>query len=347
MIRLGEKASLPVTVYNGHYQMGKALYALGKLEEARKILSAVIKPGYRATDRFLIRSTYFLALTYEALGESERASGLLDTMVAHLLDDSNSFSLAMVKAFQAELALRQGRQADAEAWLATFTPSPAPRGDVSSNDELTAAWILLSKGTPVALKEAGSQIAELTVYFEKIHNTRFLIEALALRALVYEAQEKMARANTCLEQAIAMAHPRGFIRLFVDMGPAMSRLLNRLALGEEALGYVGKIQAAFRGSLPAVAGASTPDALDVTRALETSALLDPMTKREQEILALLAMKLTNQEIASRLYISTGTVKRHTNSLYSKLGVHGRRDAVAKATGLGILERTHQPITIKE
>jgi len=44
----------------------------------------------------------------------------------------------------------------------------------------------------------------------------------------------------------------------------------------------------------------------------------------------------NKEIADQLFISSGTVKRHTNTIYSKLGVHGRREAVAKATGLGII-----------
>ncbi len=196
MIRLGEKESLPVTVYNGHYHMGKALYSLGELEKAHEILSAVVKPGYRASNRFLIRATYFLSLTCESLGQSDRASSLLDSMVAHLLDDGNSFSLAMVKVFQAELAVRQGRLADAESWLASFEPSPTPRGDVSSNDELAAIKILFHKGTPTALKTADERLTELKSYFENIHNTRFLIETLALKALVDQARDQLSDAET-------------------------------------------------------------------------------------------------------------------------------------------------------
>jgi LuxR family maltose regulon positive regulatory protein len=337
MIRLGEKESLPVTVYNGHYHMGKALYSLGELEQAQKVLSAVIKPGYRATNRFLIRATYFLSLTCESLGQSDRAAGLLETMIAHLLDDSNSFSLAMVKAFQAELALRQDRLADAESWLVTFEPSPTPRGDVSSNDELTATKILFHKGTPAALKNAAEQLDELKAYFENIHNTRFLIETLALQALVFEAQDEPSLAETSLEQAIALAHPRGFIRLFVDLGPEMSRLLNRLKLAEETLRYVGKIQAAFRSPTSQPDGPGTTDAFGVTPVANAPGLLDPLTKREQEILGLLSSHLTAKDIAAQLYISVKTVRRHTENIYGKLGVHGRSEAVAKATGLGILQ----------
>ncbi len=336
LIRLGEKESLPICIYNGHYHMGKALYSLGELEQARKVLSAVVKPGYRATDRFLIQATYFLSLTYQSLGQPDRASNLLDIMVEHLLDDSNSFSLSMVRAFQAELALRPGRLADAESWLAAFEPSPMPRGDVSSNDELTAVKILVNKSTPTSLKKAAGQVKKLRAYFERIHNTRFLIETLALQAMIYQAQGNATPAKASLQQAVNLALPCGFIRLFVDLGPELSRLLNRLELDEETLLYVGKIQAAFR--TPALRAGKPSGATDpaAAKASDGRQLIDPLTKREQEVLGLLSHDLTNMEIANRLFISTGTVKRHTNSIYSKLAVHGRREAVVKATGLGIL-----------
>ncbi len=337
LIRLGEKESLPVTVDNGHYHVGKALYALGELEEAEKVLSAVIKPGCRTTNRFLIRTTYFLSLTYEALGQSDRATSLLDKMVEHLLDDNNSFSLSMVKAFQAELALRQDRLADAEAWLGTFEPSPFPRGEVSSNDELTAIKILMRRGTPAALRDASEELTELKSYFERIHNTRFLIETLALQGMVYQAQDNTSLAVASLQQAVTLAIPCGFIRLFVDLGPEMSRLLNRLKLNEEALCYVGKIQAAFRDYSSRVGEASTASTIAATSVVNSSGLLDPFTKREQEVLGLLSSHLTAKEIADNLYISVKTVRRHTDNIYSKLGVHGRGEAVAKAIGLEILQ----------
>jgi LuxR family maltose regulon positive regulatory protein len=50
----------------------------------------------------------------------------------------------------------------------------------------------------------------------------------------------------------------------------------------------------------------------------------------------MAQRLTNQEIAAQLVISVGTVKQHTHHIYQKLNVKGRRQAVAKATELGIL-----------
>ena len=77
--------------------------------------------------------------------------------------------------------------------------------------------------------------------------------------------------------------------------------------------------------------ATTPSA-----ALNPPVLAEPLTTRELDVLNLLREPLSNKEIASKLYLSPSTVKRHTINLYGKLGVHSRREAVAAATNLGIL-----------
>ncbi len=64
-------------------------------------------------------------------------------------------------------------------------------------------------------------------------------------------------------------------------------------------------------------------------------LVEPLTDREREILVLIAQRLTAKEIAQALVISPLTVKRHASNIYSKLQVNGRREAVAKATRLGL------------
>jgi DNA-binding NarL/FixJ family response regulator len=68
----------------------------------------------------------------------------------------------------------------------------------------------------------------------------------------------------------------------------------------------------------------------------SDALIVALTPRESEVLALLAQRLSNSEIANRLFISPKTVRRHTENIYNKLSVHDRREAVAKGLGLGIL-----------
>jgi LuxR family maltose regulon positive regulatory protein len=65
-------------------------------------------------------------------------------------------------------------------------------------------------------------------------------------------------------------------------------------------------------------------------------LVEPLSEREIEVLQLISEGLSNREIAQKLFLSVSTVKVHTYNTYSKLGVHSRTQAVAKARALGIL-----------
>jgi LuxR family maltose regulon positive regulatory protein len=149
--------------------------------------------------------------------------------------------------------------------------------------------------------------------------------------MLHEALGSRESADADLLQALRLAQPSRFIRLFVDLGPRLGTLLNRVQVDEEGLAYVGEILAAFQKSLTTrpVTGQDVP-------ANGEQPLIEPLSQREREILTLLAERLSNKEIADKLHISTATVKRHAANIYQKLGVHGRRHAVAKANGLGIL-----------
>jgi LuxR family maltose regulon positive regulatory protein len=106
----------------------------------------------------------------------------------------------------------------------------------------------------------------------------------------------------------------------------MQGLLARARDRAPHAGFVERLLAAFS---PARAIAE-----DVLGALP--AVIEALTEREHEVLALIADGLTNREIGQRLYIAAGTVKAHTSSIYSKLDVHSRTQAVARAQALGIL-----------
>ena len=201
--------------------------------------------------------------------------------------------------------------------------------------ELTKGKVLLHQGTESALEQEDKLLTRLHRFFESIHNTRFLIEVLALQAFLHDALGNEPEALERLERAISLAQPGGFIRLFVDLGQGLAKLLHRLKLDEEGLRYVGQILAAFKSDGPAKSG-HTSEAIRENQIGSGQTLLEPLTKRELEIIGLLARHLTNQEIADTLFISVATVKSHTKNIYGKLGVNSRREAVAKTTGLSVL-----------
>jgi LuxR family maltose regulon positive regulatory protein len=89
-------------------------------------------------------------------------------------------------------------------------------------------------------------------------------------------------------------------------------------------------------AFPSAAGQGPDRLISTPSSPSQAAMIEPLTLREQEILELLAQRLSAKEIAQRLFISDRTVKRHVANIYDKLGVHNRREAVALALALGIL-----------
>jgi LuxR family maltose regulon positive regulatory protein len=199
---------------------------------------------------------------------------------------------------------------------------------------LTLVKVRLAQDTPASRGQAAGLLSRLRTFFASIHNSRFLIEALALQALLSAAKGDQAAARTALQQAITLAEPGRFIRLFVDLGPSMARLLDQLGHQGVAAGYVNQILAAFADQKEGRRKTKT-EPLSLAPGAPPS-LLEPLTPREMDVLALLGQHLTNKEIAEALVISPGTVKTHTLNIYRKLDVHRRQQAVARAKGLNIL-----------
>jgi LuxR family maltose regulon positive regulatory protein len=134
-----------------------------------------------------------------------------------------------------------------------------------------------------------------------------------------------------LRQALELAQPGGYIRLFVDLGPQLAKLLTASQQTGGDLGYTDQILRAFAASAPAAPPRETP-----VYPMEHSELVEPLSERERDVLSLQAQRMTDKEIAKALTISPLTVKRHATNIYGKLQVSGRREAVAKAIRLGLL-----------
>ena len=127
------------------------------------------------------------------------------------------------------------------------------------------------------------------------------------------------------------------IRLFPDMGERMRALLQTVRIRSGTDSFLDELMASFTMGAPSSSAGHAPRSQDQPREYLIETLL---TNRELDVLVLLAERLSNKEIARRLVISPATVKRHTLSLYTKLDVAGRREAVARARDLGILPVSH-------
>lgn len=150
-----------------------------------------------------------------------------------------------------------------------------------------------------------------------------------LEAQWRQRQGQPSQTLASLRLALALAEPGGYLRPFLDEGPAVAELLHRLVQQEPNNDYAQK---ALAGFTPTAAHRLTAAPLVPSPAL----LYEPLSDRECEVLHLLAADLTYEAIAETLIISLNTVRTHTHHLYSKLNVNRRSQAIARARELGLL-----------
>ena len=160
-----------------------------------------------------------------------------------------------------------------------------------------------------------------------------VIEVRALQALALAARGDEPTALTALAEALRLACPEGYVRVFVDEGEPMAALLGRLVSAQRAE------QAAAGVPLECLAGLLRAfDGRQETSRLgrNVPGLVEPLTGREREVLGLLAAGSSNQRIAEELVVTLDTVKKHVSHVLDKLGAANRTEAVARARQLGLI-----------
>jgi LuxR family maltose regulon positive regulatory protein len=160
------------------------------------------------------------------------------------------------------------------------------------------------------------------------------VQVLAIRALLLQALGRTREALQALKGSLEVAEATGRVTVFLEHGLPMYKLLKEAARRNVVVDHTRRIMAAFemRGRT------GTPDhqRLPLQAASREALLIESLSEREQEVLRLLATTLSGPEIADRLAISISTFRSHTKSIYGKLDVHSRLDAVARAQALHLL-----------
>ena len=262
----------------------------------------------------------------EAMGEAARAAPGPD--VASVINP--------VPAHAARLQLAQGDVAAAVRFIheRELDPDDELRYPHELN-YLVLARVLIAEDRPgqaVALLE---RLLDAAVSQDRAGS---VIEIQALRALALAASGQETTAVTCLAEAISLACPQGYVRVFADEGAPMNALLARLIATQKSdepaarpvpLGCLAQLLRAL-GEQPAATAAQQGTAAAV------AGLVDPLTPRELEILALVAAGTSNPRIAEDLVVTLDTVKKHVSHVLGKLGAANRTEAVNRARQLGLI-----------
>lgn len=324
-----------------YFGVGNVLCEWNRLEDAERHLLQGMEwaRGTMMDAETLTLGSTALARVYTAQGRHDEAARLLDDF-AHLaqLRAFVPHLLARIHAERARVAWLGGDLETALGWAETVD---LPRGDElcypgeSTFLVLAEVRIARYRGDP-----AHASLAELLLLLERMRadaeeklRWHSVLEILVLQALAASVQGKRAQAIITLKRALRLAEPEGYIRVFADGGAAMSTLLRQVQREGILSNYVSRLLAACdagRGahSQPPASGHAPP--------------VEPLTTREREVLWLLMEGTSNRQIAQRLVLSLGTVKKYLYTIYGKLGVENRTQAVIRARALKLWENPPPP-----
>ena len=243
---------------------------------------------------------------------------------------------------QVKLWLAQEDLQAATRWAASLEQRFGPHDPFRFENEvihIAQARVLIALNKP---DEAISLLSRLEEIARSAQRMGRVIEILLLEALAMQQKGDSERAMLTLTNCLTLAGPEGYVRVFLDEGQPIQMLLDQwlaragassAPLWDYAIRLLSQFDAEPQMIMAMRVKASSVGDRSISSA---QALVEPLSKRELEVLHLMALGRTNQEIARQLIIAPGTVKAHTASIYRKLDVANRTEAVVLARQLGIL-----------
>jgi ATP/maltotriose-dependent transcriptional regulator MalT len=316
-----------------YFGLGDVLREWNNLDESEEYLmqGMDLVKGTLTVDAVLVLLGYTaLARLQQARGEHSLALATLSAFTQ--LGLQRHFFPPLVAhgaAVQAQVELARGNLAEALRWADASGLSTAD-DDLSylhEREYLTLARVRIAQGRedPAGpfLQDALHLLHRLLQDAEAKARMGSALEMLVLRSLAFHAQNDRTQALSTLERALLLAGPEGYVHLFADEGAPMLALLRLAHARGMTPEYVTTLLAAT-------------DEHSEARVLRSPSLVEPLTEREGEVLQLLAAGASNREIARRLVLSLGTVKKHVSNICGKLDVQSRTQAIARARALHLL-----------
>lgn len=308
--------------------LGLVAYESSELAEAARHYGVLTSNKYRVSYPAYMGGVIGMAFVSAAQGAFLEAASFVQEALAFAEEAGGVFLRNQALGCATRVALARGdTQAALASALAIVPDMHLGLSMALETPRLSQVHALIAAGHE-HLAQAETALASCRAEVTALHNTRLLVAVLALESLLHDARGCRTAALATLRRAVELGAPRGFVRTFLDCGPAMLELLKLLARNGVAPVYLARMAEAnaIAPSLPTL----------VPPAISRTPTYAALTQRETEVLTLLAERWSNQEIATKLVVTVNTVRKHTSTIYDKLGVGSRRDAVAAGRALGLL-----------
>ncbi|MAT99045.1 MAG: hypothetical protein CL608_18015 [Anaerolineaceae bacterium] len=295
--------------------LGELVYQANELAEAEQLIAqgmALIEPfKLMGAD---ISGQLALATLRQAQGAQAEARQIIQAVRQRIRQARFDAYEPLLAAVEAELLLRQGVIEPVERWAETAVPNLDHVSYYQRELNLVVlARLRLAQNRPEAALDF---LAELEAAVQQAGRWLVQLSVSLLQAQAHQALGQVGAAEAALATAVRLAAPENYRRLFLNEGEAVAALLP--AVRDVAPAFVAALLA------------------DFGRDEAVQQLVEPLSERELEVLQLVADGRSNREIAEQLFVTVGTVKKHLNNIYGKLGVARRTEAVAQANALQLL-----------
>lgn len=348
----------------------KVAYQRNSLPEAERLTKEGIELLQRGEITAQNPDAYaLLALICQTRGDIEGANVAIQTALQRAFDSQIPQTISLVSAYQARIWLAQHDYLRAFPWADKYRATAKPDYLRDFEDLTLVRSLLVNQQAEEALSRLDALLSQ-TKTSGKIAR---MIEVLALRALALQTINNPAKALDNLGQAIFLAEPENSYRVFLNEGEAMQLMIlalyENLMQPESLTKRDGLESLVADGSQESVTGPAGVPATGLPEGERFNRLIvfiekilaafpqipgypthaeslpegqsEPLNPREEAILGMLARGLSNREISQKLFLSTNTLRAYTVSLFSKLGVNSRSDAVARARQSGLLPPREQ------
>jgi LuxR family maltose regulon positive regulatory protein len=307
-----------------HIGLGGLAYERNELETARRELEQGIRQG-KLWNSWELQLPGYEGLIRLALAEGrpELAEAALAGLEA-LVKTVPAVAGPLAAAWRAQLKPERAAQW-AQAAAARLPDAPTA---VHALEAVLLARFWLAKGQPApALELLAAQAASA----KQAGQASAWLRLEVLRAVALQAAGQPAEAAVLLASLLEQAENEGYVRTFLDEGEPMAGLLRGCVESGACRGYAVRLLAA--SGWPAGASAEVPPG---SAPAQQAGLPEALSPRELEILRLLAGDASNADIAQRCFITVNTLKKHISSIYGKLGVTTRLQAVQRARLLNLI-----------
>ena len=303
-----------------YLEYGNYLRESNRLKEAEEFLRNGLDIGLKGQiDAEILRDGFIdLARTILAMGDFAGTKQVIQEAESelksyfHLHFFKNSFEIAKLNLF-----LLSGESSLIKEWIRGQSFSENPVIDSLTTELkylLRARWLIHNK----LFSEALYLLDHLILPAREFERNQRVITMLILQSIAYKGAGKNEQALNSLDQALQMAKPEEFLRIILDEGSTVKQLLKASESADMKDSYAQKLL--FSGNEYQPPG-------------NTSLLPEPLSKREMDVLRLLAKGLSNREITQKLFISIDTVKTHVKNINLKLNTANRSQAIQRANEL--------------